>query len=318
MADRPLTEVSTLKQVALEYARRGFFVFPLWPITPDKKCACGAPPEKCRGAGKHPRFAKHQYTNARWSCTTDPKVIERMWSIEPKAGVGIACHESGLLVLDFGSDDALNWFSVQETRHGEIETLDVRTRKGLHIYLKAPSFEVKSTVGVLHKGVDTRAFGGYVVAPGSVHVSGHVYEVECDAPIAECPEWISTLLKSTGCAREKRPITAQSIEPPTPASMTEAKAICEHYVARLEGRAFPGSVYGLLNTAAHRLGQFAASGCLDPDYVRGRLVAGLRACDVRDLYLEKNLKIIDAAMSDAEDQPDVPHSMGSTLTRDDL
>ena len=41
-------------------------------------------------------------------------------------------------------------------------------RGGIHLYFKAPSFEVSNSVSKLAEGVDVRGDGGYVIAPPSI------------------------------------------------------------------------------------------------------------------------------------------------------
>lgn len=39
-------------------------------------------------------------------------------------------------------------------------------------------------------GVDLRADGEHVVLPGSIHASGSLYTIQCDAPVAALPDWL--------------------------------------------------------------------------------------------------------------------------------
>jgi len=85
---------------ALAYARRGWRVFPIWPIR-DGRCACGS---ACgRDAGKHPigRLVPHGVLDA----TTDASCITRWWTDTPDANVGIATGAgSDLVALDQDGD----------------------------------------------------------------------------------------------------------------------------------------------------------------------------------------------------------------------
>ena len=70
---------------ALRYARRGWCVFPIWPIR-HGRCACG---RACgRDAGKHPMgpLAPHGVHDA----TTDAATLIRWWTDTPDANIGIA------------------------------------------------------------------------------------------------------------------------------------------------------------------------------------------------------------------------------------
>lgn len=305
-------------RTVLDQAAKGLFVFATWPHA-DGRCACGLDKRRCPGPGKHPRFAKGQWTQERWSSTSDPSVIEKIWAAHPDSGYGIDTGASGLLVLDLDSEDAMNWLAVQEGRRGEIVTYQVNTGRGMHVYLRAPEVAVKSTVGALHKGVDTRAYGGMVIGPGNTHKTGRKYEVDNDVPIAPCPTWLVEMLRAAGCLRETRKGLVVPTGPVTPGQCDSAKGICDHYCKRIEGTEFPGPIHTLLNESAFRLGQFVAAGALDRDYVVSRLADALCFRDPRQVYFDKNLRIIELALIDAEDQPDIPHTpAGSSITREDL
>ena len=71
-----------LHRQASEYARRGWRVFPVWPIR-GGRCACG---RDCgNSAGKHPMIRD-------WDekATTDQQLIGQWWTINPDANIGIA------------------------------------------------------------------------------------------------------------------------------------------------------------------------------------------------------------------------------------
>ncbi|GLZ09534.1 hypothetical protein Acsp03_70000 [Actinomadura sp. NBRC 104412] len=112
------------------------------------------------------------------------------WARAP-FNIGIACGPSGLVVIDLdipkpgerpppewadetGISDGADVFAAVCERHGQpmpFETLQVRIcRGGMHLYFTAPKgVRLGNTKGRHGLGwlVDTRAHGGYVVAPGS-------------------------------------------------------------------------------------------------------------------------------------------------------
>ena len=96
--------------------------------------------------------------------------------------------------------------AVLADRHGQpvpVDTFTVATPSGgLHLYFLAPAgVELRNTAGKIGWKVDTRAHGGYVVAPGSI-VDGGRYRVVVDAPAAPLPHGSSTC-----CARRRsRPL----------------------------------------------------------------------------------------------------------------
>lgn len=187
---------------ALLCANHGLAVFPLW-FTRDGVCQCPAR-GTCPSPGKHP-------ISARWRqmATTDPAVIARLWARQPW-NIAIACGPSRILVLDIdprhGGDETLRGLIAA---HGPLpHTVEAITGgDGRHLYFASPG-------GISNRspfaGIDVRGDGGYVVAPGSVHVSGGTYEWEAsshpdDMPIALAPEWLLTLLR--------QPVTPQCAAP---------------------------------------------------------------------------------------------------------
>ena len=67
-----------LLQAALDYAARGFMVFPLWPRSKEPAC-------------------KHGFKNA----TTNPATIRRYWLAQPDYNIAIATGiVSGVWILD--------------------------------------------------------------------------------------------------------------------------------------------------------------------------------------------------------------------------
>jgi hypothetical protein len=129
--------------------------------------------------------------------------------------VAIAAGPSGLLVVDLdvpkpddkprpaawnlpGIGDGLDVFAAVCEQAGQPvpwDTFTVRTPSGgTHFYYLAPDgVELRNTGGDRGRGlgwkVDTRAWGGHVVAPGSV-VDGHPYTVENDRDPRPLPQWL--------------------------------------------------------------------------------------------------------------------------------
>lgn len=126
----------------------------------------------------------------------------------PGANVAILTGEfSGLVVLDI---DGAEGEQAVEGRHLPI-TPQVRTRRGRHLFFRYPQGRLIKTNSALLPQVDIRATGGYVVAPPSVHHTGHVYEwfdgLGLDeVPLADLPEWILQLA-------EENPSNSKLVEP---------------------------------------------------------------------------------------------------------
>jgi len=183
-----------LLEVALDYSKRGWRVFPLHSPTVDK-CSCGSP--VCKSVGKHPRT-----TNGLKDASTDPAMIRRWWERWPAANVGIATGpESGVFVLDVDGEDGQASLNALVEAMGQLpRTLRAHTgrtgpdgeRTGFHLYFTWPAqTNLGNSVGRLGKGLDIRAAGGYVVAPPSLHVSGLCYGWAGEASaISDAPDWL--------------------------------------------------------------------------------------------------------------------------------
>lgn len=185
------TDVRVLQPLdaALDLARRGMAVFPVWWPSPDGKCAC--PKGDCKRPGKHP-ITGNGFKNA----STDPAQIARWWKVYPKANIGLATGAvSGLVVLDIdgpGGENAIAGLDMPITpmqRTG-------RTDGGRHVFFAHPGTPTPGgeSIGGL-KGLDIRGDGGYVVVAPSMHYSGTPYRwvVSLDTPLAPMPDWLREL-----------------------------------------------------------------------------------------------------------------------------
>jgi len=129
----------------------------------------------------------------------------------PDANIGIVTGEiSNLIVLDIdpkhGGDASLDRL---ERQFGQLPaTIEVTTGGGgHHFYFAHPGGLIRSRTG-LAQGVDLRGDGGYIVAPPSIHPSGHPYlwavgHSPEDVALAALPRWI--LLESGGIRARRTP-----------------------------------------------------------------------------------------------------------------
>lgn len=135
-----------------------------------------------------PLFAWKQYQTQR----ATEQEIRDWWKKCPDANIGIVTGSiSGLAVVDLDSEDALKFVEA----NGGIDTPFVKTGKGYHAYFKFQdgirNFQKKANL----PDIDLRGEGGYVVAPPSIHESGHAYKwINSkglgDLPLADLPSWI--------------------------------------------------------------------------------------------------------------------------------
>jgi hypothetical protein len=121
----------------------------------------------------------------------------------PTANVGIVTGAiSGLLVLDIdprhGGDDSLAQWEIE---HGPLpRTLAAESGGGgQHLYFSHPGGVIHNRTG-LAPGIDLRGDGGCIVAPPSIHSSGHPYtwikgHEPGSVPAAELPGWLLNILQ---------------------------------------------------------------------------------------------------------------------------
>ncbi|MAP15422.1 bifunctional DNA primase/polymerase [uncultured Sulfitobacter sp.] len=159
---------------ALQYAKQGWAVFPLHSVI-DGCCSCKK--ADCGSPGKHPR-ALGGSKNA----TKNLEKIRAWWSQEPLPNIGIATgSKSGLLVIDVDLGAEKEGEESIQSLEDEVGPLPrniivLTGGGGYHIYLRMPELPIPSSAGKLGKNLDVRAYGGYVVAPPSSHISGFNYE----------------------------------------------------------------------------------------------------------------------------------------------
>ncbi|MEW1724131.1 bifunctional DNA primase/polymerase [Streptomyces sp. NPDC093109] len=283
MTPEPL---SALLRAALAAAERGWAVFPLRPS--DKRPALHGE-TACPGTG--PCTDGHRKWEER--ATTDPDRIRRAWADTP-FNVGIATGPSGLVVIDLDMPKTKNrnrnkgnsstdtpsgvtTFKALCERTGNPVPATYRTRTasgGQHLYFTAPpDARLTNSAGRLGKLIDTRAWGGYVVAGGSTTAAGP-YTVTDPTPPAPLPEWLHACLTVRQMSRVLRVAS-----PPSGASHYATAAL------RAELANVAGAGEGVRNwtllRAARALGRFVASGALTRSEVeeplkQAGMAAGLR------------------------------------------
>ncbi|MFD7885096.1 bifunctional DNA primase/polymerase [Streptomyces bauhiniae] len=200
MSARATTDLERLALLAwaTQATQRGWHVIPLRPR--DKRPA-GHADKFCPGTGRCAGGHKTPEQRA----TLDTELLIAAWAHQPY-NVGIATGPSGLLVVDLdtlkpqepkGTPDGVANFAAlcERTGHPAPDTYRVRTaRGGQHLYFtQPPNLRLHSSAGRLAKKIDTRGWGGYVVAPGSTTVDG-AYEVLDDRPPVPLPDWLCTAL----------------------------------------------------------------------------------------------------------------------------
>jgi hypothetical protein len=173
---------------ALLMARLGFPVFPVWGVG-DGVCQC---PKglSCANPGKHPCVSCWQQV-----ATTYESSLARLWGKFPYANIGIATGRklgSGEILTVIDCDyRSFGHGSISHLERNELcplpATREHSSGGGPHkFYAYSRGFHSKT--GALGQGVDVQSFGKFVIAPGSTHKTGSVYQVMIDLPIARLPD----------------------------------------------------------------------------------------------------------------------------------
>lgn len=199
---------------ALDYAVRGWRVFPLLPgskkpATPNHRARdCDGSDPWCRGG--HTGWEQRATSRGDW--------ITRAWSSNPAYGVGIACGPSRLVVVDLdihkpGSKIPEPWKTFEITTGEDVldhlagvhggtitPTYTVRTPSGgTHLYYNVHDTgrRFTNTAGKVGWLIDTRVHGGYVAAPPTTidtDTGTGTYTVTDDRPPARLPLFLLDLL----------------------------------------------------------------------------------------------------------------------------
>lgn len=226
-------------------------------VTARAAVARGWRPFPVEFSGKRPAVG------IRWGTATasePPEQTLALWFGRDPVNVGIAAKGSGLVILDDDAGDGMIRLCEAYGQSVPV-TYRVRTAKGWHWYFTAPEHvEIGNAPGLLADfGFDVRGGrgdGGYVVAAGSRHESGHVYVAEDDdADAVDMPWWLVELLLPD-------PEPAPAEPAPAPASsdrrytMDQAIAWVERYGVGPLKAATEGHRNDRLNTAAVVAGHF--------------------------------------------------------------
>ncbi|NMI60215.1 MULTISPECIES: bifunctional DNA primase/polymerase [unclassified Streptomyces] len=272
-----------LMRTALDAAAHGWHVFPLRPGT--KRPAL-------HGETSCPLTGTCADGHVKWEqrATTNPDRICAAWTHGP-FNVGIATGPSGLLVVDLdtpehkGSSDAPDGAATfralcERAGHAVPDTYRVRTASGgTHLYFTAPpGIRMTNTQGTVADSVDTRGWGGYVVAAGSVTPTG-AYEPLCGPEVARLPSWLQSILQPApkAATAPSVAIAGQSRRYADVALAAEARNAAVAQVGEREATLF---------RAARALGRFVAWGDLPRHVVEQALqtggeAAGLSASECR-------------------------------------
>jgi hypothetical protein len=159
------------------YMDCGFIVLPTnYPVFTDTEdgveCSCRRG-INCDSIGKHPVHSYRFIDPANYENKKDRYLKE----FENNPNLNVGFKVMGYSVLDVDNKNGGDQSLAHLLREYEINmenVISVKCSNGQHIY--ASNTHLKNTAGVIGNGLDVRSEGGFVVAPGSVHKSGTVYQ----------------------------------------------------------------------------------------------------------------------------------------------
>ncbi|PRW63028.1 bifunctional DNA primase/polymerase [Actinopolyspora mortivallis] len=268
-----MSTAEQLRRSARDLAEHGW---PVFPLVPDGKRPALHGRSRCPGTG--PCSDRHLGWEQR--ATTDPQVIDRCWTTGAY-NIGLAAGEAGQVVIDLdvhkpGESAPDRWSILGVSTGAEVlqylahrqgeaipATYTVRTPSGgWHLYYRAPAgTDYSTTTGKLGWLVDTRARGGYVVAPGSTLPTGS-YELYDDRDPVPLPGWLAQRLSPSPSVPDSAPREIASTH-----RSGYLKAALGAEADRVR-TATPGTRNHTLFLAACALGQLVAGGALTEAEVR--------------------------------------------------
>ena len=142
--------------------------------------------------------------------TTDQNQIRRWWAQDPDHNIAITT--ASMIVVDVDPrKDGFETLQEMQILEDWPKTVGVRTQSGgAHIYYALPAHaHVKGGADKLGRGVDIKAYGGYVVAPGST-IDGRTYTWAKDdgRAMAPAPQW---LIDRCQAARQRTQTSGQRV-----------------------------------------------------------------------------------------------------------
>jgi hypothetical protein len=230
--------------------------------------------------------------------TRDHATADLWWPPGTELGVAIATgRPAGTWVLDVDGAEGAASLQELERERGELPTtVEARTPRGRHIYLRHPAGapDVRNSAGVIAPGVDVRGTGGYVVAPPSAHPSGDRYRW---APgrdpdsiaVADAPEWLLELLNPPAAPTAPPPAMLVPVSVPAGAGARYVAAAIERECLKLAA-AREGTRNDRLNRAAFSLARFVRDGRARRGPVVEALTIAAKATGLSDIETRRTIR----------------------------
>lgn len=318
--------LSPLGQAALDYARRGWPVFPCRERTETITAANGT---------QRTLKAKAPYAGSGVKdATTDEEIIKGWWRRWPQAMIGLAMGRNGLFALDFDprvdaeTGEIFELAGLKAALEEQMgcalpQSLTAMTQsEGVHVYLRQPDAgEPIRNRGNLPLHVDVRGLGGYVIAPPSIlyHDDGREGRYRWltnrhDDPV-EAPPPLIEILRSKGkkAGGAAKADNGQDRPPPSRKSSGDDAvdaARRKWALSALDGaieeltKARQGERGQTLNRVGFRMGQIVGAGAISRAVVLAGLEDGANASGLTGV---DGIELVRAnaarAVGDGEGQP---------------
>lgn len=271
-----------LVDFALDYARRGWHVFPCWPG--DKS--------PCVGNDRDAAGRPIPRTGGLYKATTDEKQIRTWWLRWPNAMIGVRMGvTSGVWAIDpdapkreTDADGRATWARLT-TKHGAVHTHAHQTPGGgQHLLFKwDASRPITNKEGQLKRsGINVRGEGGYVIAPPSVNSQGKSYEIV--EPLdyfnfAAAPDWLYDLVLTPSISEQAQAKAERgSFSGTTPHNHRPYAEAALRAEVQATASCTDGDRNNQLNRSAFCLGTLVGAGELSEGEVIGALYDAAVAC----------------------------------------
>ena len=220
-------------------------VIPCHSIDDAGACTCGS--ADCSSQGKHPAIATWKQFYGQLPTDAD---LETWFAVGGRNIAIVTGAVSGIVAVDFDSDEALAW------AEGNLPPTSMRTKtaKGQHWFYRHPGSPVSNKAKVFPTEgqikIDVRGDGGYVIAPGSTHPTGDVYqghgdwtaEAKATLPIYD-PGWFGV----------PQPRALPPMQLPPPIDPADAYKRAKAYLAEIPGAVSGEGGHNLTYKAARTL-----------------------------------------------------------------
>lgn len=167
----PANILSNKGTAAVNYANRGWFVF---PVVDGAKIPIGRGEPKGQGGFK--------------SASNDPVLVSDWWRKWPNANIGLSLQKSGLVAVDIDAYKSdCDWQGFSSDLEIPLTLRQRSARGGIHLIFKSNAGETYP--GTLCRGVDVKHEGYILLEPSKF--DGQQYCFENDALPSVVPAWVT-------------------------------------------------------------------------------------------------------------------------------